>query len=60
MKIEFCGHLLTRIKDAGIAIRHAQGYMVSLLQGLEMGLSEWTWCVSGPQNMLTLSKDTFL
>ena len=27
----------TRIKDAGIAIRHSQGYIVSILQGPEMG-----------------------
>ena len=27
----------TRIKDAGIAIRHSQGYIISILQGLEMG-----------------------
>ena len=28
----------TRIKDAGIAIRHSQGYIVSILQGPEMSL----------------------
>ena len=27
----------TRIKDAGIAIRHSRGYMISILQGPEMG-----------------------
>ena len=29
--------LSTRIKDAGIAIRHLQGHTISILQGLEMG-----------------------
>ena len=29
--------LSTRIKDAGIAIRHSQGYIASILQGPEMG-----------------------
>ena len=28
----------TRIKDAGIAIRHSRGYIISILQGPEMGL----------------------
>ena len=27
----------TRIKDAGIAIRHSRGYTFSILQALEMG-----------------------
>ena len=30
--------LVTRIKDAGIAIRHSQGYIISVLQGPEMSL----------------------
>ena len=30
--------LSTRIKDAGIAIRHSQGYIISILQGPEMSL----------------------
>ena len=29
--------LTTRIKDAGIAIRHSQGYIISILQTAEMG-----------------------
>ena len=29
----------TRIKDAGIAIRHSRGYIISILQGLESGVS---------------------
>ena len=37
--------LSTRIKDAGIAIRHSRGYIISILQGLEMGWRGWTWCV---------------
>ena len=37
--------LSTRIKDAGITIRHSQGYIISILQGLEMGWRGWTWCV---------------
>ena len=31
-------HFSTRIKDAGIAIRHSQGYIISILQGPEMSL----------------------
>ena len=31
----------TRIKDAGIAIRHSRGYIISILQGPEMDLREW-------------------
>ena len=31
----------TRIKDAGIAIRHSQGYTFSILQGPETDLREW-------------------
>ena len=34
----------TRIKDAGIAIRHSRGYIISILQGPERG---WT---SGEDN----------
>ena len=37
--------LSTRIKDAGIAIRHSRGYIISILQGLEMGWKGRTWCV---------------
>ena len=37
--------LSTRIKDAGIAIRHSRGYIISILQGLEMGLQEVIQCV---------------
>ena len=32
---------------------------MSILQGLEMGLREWTWCVQGHKNKLTLSKRHF-
>ena len=32
---QFCSN---RIKDAGIAIRHSQGYIISILQGPEMSL----------------------
>ena len=35
----------TRIKDAGIAIRHSRGYIISILQGLEMGWRGMKWCV---------------
>ena len=31
------GPLSTHMKDAGIAIRHLRGYIISILQGLEMG-----------------------
>ena len=33
--------LSTRIKDAGIAIRHSRGYIISILQGLETGWGGW-------------------
>ena len=46
----------TRIKDAGIAIRHSQGYIISILQGPEMSLREWALCVQGS---CTQEKDTF-
>ena len=39
--------LSTRIKDAGIAIRHSRGYIISILQGLEMGWKGRTCCVKG-------------
>ena len=47
-------HMSTRIKDAGMAIRHSRGYIISTLQGLQMGLREWTWCVPTAKNMLIL------
>ena len=50
------GILSTPLKDAGIVIRHLQGYMISILQGPEMGLREWKRCVHGHKNKLTLSK----
>ena len=42
----------TRIKDAGIAIRHSRGYAFSILQGLEMGWKGWNRCV--PSQEITL------
>ena len=38
-------NLSTRIKDAGITIRHSRGYIISILQGLEMGWRGMKWCV---------------
>ena len=38
-------HSSTRIKDAGIAIRHSRGYIISILQGLEVGWRGWKRCV---------------
>ena len=35
----------TRIKDAGIAIRHSRGYTFSILQGPGTDLREWKRCV---------------
>ena len=49
----------TRIKDAGIASCHSRGYILSKLQGLEIGLREGTSCVQGQKNMLTRSKRHF-
>ena len=38
--------LSTRIKDAGKAIRHSQGYIIfPIPQGLEMGWRGWNRCV---------------
>ena len=45
----------TRIKDAGIAIRHSQGYTFSILQGPERDLREWKRCVD-TQKQKTISK----
>ena len=49
----------TRIKDAGIAIRHLRGYMISILQGPEMDFREWKRCVSRQKNRLILQKTYF-
>ena len=58
--ISFLGlSLSTHIKDAGIAIRHSRGYIVSIRQGLEMGLREWNRCVQGHNNKLTQSNILF-
>ena len=38
--------LSTRIKDAGIAIRHSRGYIISILQGPGMNFRVWNRCVS--------------
>ena len=35
----------SRIKDAGIAISHSRGYIISTLQGLEIGWRQWKRCV---------------
>ena len=37
LRLSICTALSTRIKDAGIAIRHSRGYIISILQGPEMG-----------------------
>ena len=50
----------TRIKDAGIAIRHSRRYTFPILQGLEMGWRGWTWCVREHKNKLTLRKRHFV
>ena len=39
----------TRIKDAGIAIRRSQGYIISILQGLEMGCNGLPTGSRGPK-----------
>ena len=49
----------TRIKDAGIAIRHSRGYTFSILQGPEMGLRHWNRCVQSHKTRLTLLKTLF-
>ena len=51
--------LSTRIKDAGIAIRHSQGYTFSILQGPETDLREWKRCVDTQKNRKPYQKDTF-
>ena len=43
--------LSTRIKDACIAIRHSQGYIISILQGLGMGWKGLTTRLRGPKIM---------
>ena len=49
--------LSTHIKDAGRAICHSRGYIISILQGLEMGWRGMKWCVRGHKNKLTLRKN---
>ena len=44
------------IKDAGIAIRHSRGCIISILQGLEMGWRGWSRCVPHTKNKFTLLK----
>ena len=45
------GVLSTRIKDVGVAIRHSRGYIISILQGLEMGWRGWEQ--SAPRQEIT-------
>ena len=50
----------TRIKDAGIAIRHSQRYTFSILQGPETDLREWNrWLHTHTQKQKTISKGHF-
>ena len=49
----------TRIKDAGIAIRHSRGYNFSILQGPDTDLREWNWWVHTQKNRKPYKKDTF-
>ena len=49
----------TRIKDAGIAIRHSRGYIISILQGPEMGWRWWTPWLTPTQRELSLGKIIF-
>ena len=51
IKIPGLQSLSTRMKDAGIAIRHSRGYIISTLQGLEMG---WrgVWSRVSPYKMI--------
>ena len=51
--------LSTRIKDAGIAIRHSQGYTFSILQGPETDLREWTRCVDTQKTENPIKKTLF-
>ena len=51
--------LSTRIKDAGIAIRHSQGYTFSILQGPETDLREWTRCVDTQKTYNHIKKTRF-
>ena len=49
----------TRIKDAGIAIRHSRGYIISILQGPDTDLREWSRCVDTEKNRKPYQKGTF-
>ena len=49
----------TRIKDAGIAIRHSRGYIISILQGPETDLREWTRCVDTQKKENHIKKTRF-
>ena len=46
----------TRIKDAGMAIRHSRGYIISILQGLEMGCKGLPTGLRGPKIKKKVSK----
>ena len=56
-----CPHLAFSIgvEDAGIAICHSQGYIISILQGPEMELREWTRCVDTQKNIKSYQKNSF-
>ena len=50
--LKICQPARSCIKDAGITIRHSQGYIVSILQDPEMGLRELSWCVQGQKKQV--------
>ena len=50
----------TRIKDAGIAIRHSRGYTFSILQGPETDLREWNRHVHTQKTENHIKKNVFL
>ena len=49
----------TRIKDAGKAIRHSQGYTFSIPQGPETDFREWKRCVDTQKKQKTISNGHF-
>ena len=49
----------TGIKDAGIAIRHSRGYIISIPQGPETDFREWTRCVDTQKNRKPYKKTRF-
>ena len=52
--------LSTRIKDAGIAVRHSRGHITSILQGPEMRWRGWALVGDRHKKEIDPMKHTFM